>query len=154
PVHDASPIPPGPHPDLLTGPIPPGPLHPDLSLPRSPPATIPEPGPSAHAVCPHPFGGTRPPLFSSSGSVGSFAGPLQFFPCPATSPEGLHCPRGSFVHAPYCRFHLREIKGLDVAPKQISCHGGNFQFPPTTFCRQISRFCPAWISPRNAIHQQ
>src|SRR6185312_9457721 len=119
PVHDASPIPPGPHPDLLTGPIPPGPLHPDLSLPRSPPATIPEPGPSAHAVCPHPFGGTRPPLFSSSGSVGSFAGPLQFFPCPATSPEGLHCPRGSFVHAPYCRFHLREIKGLDVAPSSI-----------------------------------
>ena len=31
----------------------------------------------------------------------------------------LSCPRGSFVHAPFCRFHLREQLGLDVAPSEI-----------------------------------
>jgi len=62
---------------------------------------------------------TRKPFFASKGSVGFFAGPLRFFSCPASSPEGLHCPRGSFIHAPFCRFHLHDHLGLDVSPSTI-----------------------------------
>src|SRR6185312_11979886 len=54
------------------------------------------------------------PLFSSS----SFSGPLNFFPCPVVV-NGVACPRGSFVHAPYCRFHLRSVLGLDVDESSI-----------------------------------
>src|SRR6185312_13057208 len=32
---------------------------------------------------------------------------------------GVPCPRGSFVHAPYCRFHLRSVLGLDVDESTI-----------------------------------
>ena len=57
---------------------------------------------------------TPRPLFSSS----SFCGPLNYFPCPATE-DGVRCPRGSFVHAPYCRFHLRSVLKLDVDTSTI-----------------------------------
>ena len=50
-------------------------------------------------------------------------GPLRFFSCPVSSPEGLHCPRGSFIHAPFCRFHLREKLGLDIIPSTIPSAG-------------------------------
>ena len=58
------------------------------------------------------------PLFSSS----SFSGPLNFFPCPVVA-NGVSCPRGSFVHAPYCRFHLRAVLGLDVDESTIADAG-------------------------------
>ena len=45
--------------------------------------------------------------------------PLEFFACPVTSPEGVQCPRGSFVHAPYCRFHLQEVLNLDVKTSSV-----------------------------------
>jgi hypothetical protein len=54
------------------------------------------------------------PRFSSS----SFSGSLSFFPCPAFF-NGVRCPRGSFVHAPYCRFHLRSVLKLDVDTSTI-----------------------------------
>ena len=54
------------------------------------------------------------PLFTSS----SFSGSLSFFPCPVSS-NGVSCPRGSFVHAPYCRFHLRSKLKLDVDTSTI-----------------------------------
>jgi len=64
-----------------------------------------------------------PPLFSLKGA-GTFEGP-------ASSPDGLRCPRGSFIHAPYCRFHLRSITGLDVAPSTIPDAGnGLFSLAP------------------------
>ena len=65
----------------------------------------------------------RPPFFSSKGPIASFEGPLQFFHCPVRSPEGLRCPRGSYVHAPFCRFHLRSVLALDVAPSTIKGAG-------------------------------
>jgi len=72
----------------------------------------------------------RPPLFSSKGSVSSFNGPLNFFHCPA-SLDGLQCPRGSFIHAPYCRFHMRSILHLDVVPSSIPGAGrGLFSLVP------------------------
>ena len=61
----------------------------------------------------------RPPFFFSKGPVASFEGPLQFFSCPVRSPEGLRCPGGSYIHAPFCRCHLRSTLALDVAPSTI-----------------------------------
>ena len=52
-------------------------------------------------------------------SSSSFSGHLHYYSCPFSTPTGLRCPRGSFVHAPYCRFHLRSVLGLDVAPSTI-----------------------------------
>ena len=70
---------------------------------------------SAGLALPRPLNCTPPrPLFSSA----SFSGPLNFFPCPFAS-NGVPCPRGSFVHAPYCRFHLRSVLGLDVDESTI-----------------------------------
>ena len=41
------------------------------------------------------------PYFTSKNSTGSvFGGPLQFASCPATSPDGLRCPRGSSFTSP------------------------------------------------------
>ena len=76
------------------------------------PGVLPVSGPgSGLGVAPGSGPGPGPsPTFTSS----SFRGSLSFFPCPASSSNGLHCPRGSFVHAPYCRFHLRSVLGLDV----------------------------------------
>ena len=54
--------------------------------------------------------GLAAPFFSCK----SFQGHLKFFSCPASSSDGLRCPRGSFIHAPFCRFHLRSELGLDV----------------------------------------
>jgi len=72
----------------------------------------------------------RPPHFFSRGSVSSFSGPLNFFNCPA-SLDGLQCPRGSFIHAPYCRFHMRSILQLDVVPSSIPGAGrGLFSLVP------------------------
>src|SRR5205823_6456365 len=77
----------------------------------------------AFPVVPASLPSSRPPLFTSIGSVSSFTGPLRFFSCPVSSPEGLHCPRGSFIHAPFCRFHLREKLGLDITPSTIPSAG-------------------------------
>jgi uncharacterized protein len=74
---------------------------------RSPPV----PASLNHPIVPSP---SPRPLFSSS----SFTGPLNFFPCPS-SQNGVRCPRGSFVHAPYCRFHLRAVLNLDVKTSTI-----------------------------------
>ena len=59
------------------------------------------------------------PYFSSKGISGSFIGHLKFFACPGSSSKGEPCPRGSFVHAPYCRFHLRQALNLDVDTSSI-----------------------------------
>jgi hypothetical protein len=59
--------------------------------------------------------GLAAPFFSCK----SFQGPLKFFPCPTSSSDGLRCPRGSFIHAPFCRFHLRSELGLDVDTSTI-----------------------------------
>ena len=77
----------------------------------------------AFPVVPASLPSSRPPVFTSIGSVSSFTGPLRFFSCPVSSPEGLHCPRGSFIHAPFCRFHLREKLGLDITPSTIPSAG-------------------------------
>jgi len=37
--------------------------------------------------------------------------------------NGVSCARGSFVHAPYCRFHLRAVLGLDVDESTIADAG-------------------------------
>jgi hypothetical protein len=81
------------------------------------------PAESAFLVVPVSLPSSRPPVFTSNGSVSSFTGPLRFFRCPVSSPEGLHCPRGSFIHAPFCRFHLREKLGLDIASSTIPSAG-------------------------------
>ena len=71
------------------------------------------------------------PSFSSKGVAGSFSGPLRFFSCPFSSKDGLRCPRGSFVHAPFCRFHLRERLNLDILNSTISGAGrGLFSLIP------------------------
>src|SRR6185312_12565295 len=79
------------------------------------PTTTPISSPAASSSCISSAGPVLPrPLFSSS----SFSGPLNFFPCPVVV-NGVACPRGSFVHAPYCRFHLRSVLGLDVDESSI-----------------------------------
>lgn len=69
-----------------------------------------KPSPSVNGPAPH---------FLSRGVSKSFDGPLKFFACPVSSPEGAQCPRGSFVHAPFCRFHLREHLNLDVKTSSV-----------------------------------
>ena len=83
----------------------------------------------AESISPH--GPEAPPFFSTSGKDGSFSGHLQFYSCPVISPSGLQCPRGSFVHAPFCRFHLQSVLGLDTKDSTIPKAGrGLFTLTP------------------------
>ena len=64
-------------------------------------------------------GFAAPPHFLSTGVSGSFGGYLEFFACPVKSSKGIQCPRGSFVHAPFCRYHLQKVLNLDVKTSSV-----------------------------------